>query len=169
MKQSSKPTQAAAILLSDNRVLPVPIESIVRSLGIKLIPYDLGEDISGVLVIEGAAATIGYNKNEHRVRNRFTIAHELGHYQLHKGKDLFVDKPKMMFRNTSNKIYKQEEAEANEFAASILMPEDLLKQEMEILDLDCTEEASIKVLAKKFDVSSVAMSWRVYNLGLAGY
>ena len=122
--------------------------------------------MSGVLIIEQGEATIGYNKNEHRVRNRFTIAHELGHYMLHKEKDLFVDKDfKIMFRTIpSNDVNEIHEKEANEFAASILMPEDLLRREIDLLDLDYTDENAVKILAKKFDVSPISMSIRISKI-----
>jgi len=74
---------------------------------------------------------IGYNSFESEVRQRFTLAHELGHFILHSdNKDdyLFVDNAKVMFRTnkTSNQDYRRER-EANIFAASILMPQSLIK------------------------------------------
>ena len=55
--------------------------------------YPLGDDVSGLLSIENGVGTIGYNQTEPKVRKRFTIAHELGHFELHRDKsDLFVDK-----------------------------------------------------------------------------
>jgi Zn-dependent peptidase ImmA (M78 family) len=161
-------SQKAYEVLGENPTLPIPVESIVAKKSVRLLPFDLGENISGILVIEKGEATIGYNKNEHRVRNRFTIAHELGHFILHKEKDLFVDKEfKVMFRGAinNNQNYK-EEMEANEFAANLLMPEKLLKEEVMKMDLDFTDEAAIKHLAKKFDVSTTAMSFRIANLQL---
>jgi len=146
---------------------PIQLEAIIADKGIRLLPYDLGDNISGVLIIENGQATIGYNKNEHRVRNRFTIAHELGHFILHKGQDLFVDKEfKLMFRSTPGEGDNvTHEKEANEFAANVLMPENLLRDAMATLDLDYTDENSIKLLARKFDVSAVAMSIRLSILG----
>ena len=64
-------------LLGDTISLPIPIEKIVLEHGVRLLPYDLGDNVSGILVTENGQATIGYTKNEQRVRNRFTIAHEL--------------------------------------------------------------------------------------------
>ena len=159
-------SQTTNNLLEGNKSLPIPIETIVSNQGIKLLSYDLGEGMSGVLIIEQGEATIGYNKNEHRVRNRFTIAHELGHYMLHKEKDLFVDKDfKIMFRTIpSNDVNEIHEKEANEFAASILMPEDLLRREIDLLDLDYTDENAVKILAKKFDVSPISMSIRISKI-----
>jgi Zn-dependent peptidase ImmA (M78 family) len=152
-------------LLGNNPIIPVPIEAIVLSQGIKLLPYDLGNNISGVLIRENDSATIGYNKNESRVRNRFTIAHELGHYVLHEGKELFVDRDfSVMYRINNENINSEEEIEANEYAACILMPEELVLAELKNIHFDYTDDGAIKELAKKFDVSSVAMSVRISNL-----
>lgn len=154
----------AYALLQNDFTLPVDVTSIAMKLGIKVIPYDLNE-ISGILVIENEKATIGFNRSESRVRNRYSIAHEIGHYILHKDKEhLFVDKNfKVMFRDNKSNKY---EREANEFAACLLMPKDQLIIEMKKLDLDFTDETNIKILASIFDVSSMAMSFRISNLGL---
>ena len=96
------------------------------------MPYSLGQDISGLLAIENNQGTIGYNQNESRVRRRFTIAHELGHYELHKNQSaLFVDKQFKIYRsqNSSTVNNNQElEKEANAFAAAVLMPEEFIKR-----------------------------------------
>jgi Zn-dependent peptidase ImmA (M78 family) len=148
--------------------LPIPVEEIVIDRDIQLVPYEFGEEISGILIIDQDKATIGYNKNEHRVRNRFTIAHELGHFELHKQQDLFIDKSfKVMFRGVEQEGWnQQEEREANQFAACLLMPEVLVRAEVSKLDFDYTDESSIKTLAKRFDVSVIAMSIRISELGL---
>src|SRR6478752_4771595 len=93
----------ASAILEELKIekLPIPVHKVAESLGLVIKPYDLGEEISGVLVIEEGQGIIGFNPNESTVRQRFTIAHELGHYELHKdGNELFVDKNfKVLFRN----------------------------------------------------------------------
>ncbi|MCA6067090.1 ImmA/IrrE family metallo-endopeptidase [Chryseobacterium sp. RG1] len=148
---------------------PIPIKSIIKSFGIKLSPYDLGEDVSGVLVIDNDNCKIGYNSTESYSRQRFTLAHELGHYILHKNKqqEVFVDNITYMFRKTSskNKDYKIE-MEANQFAAAILMPKSLIEKELEKLDDGFVNDHNlISELSKKFKVSQIAMTYRLNNLG----
>ena len=116
-------TTVNGILLdADIKVLPVKIEEIAKSFGLKVIPYPFDDDISGTLIIE--QNVIGFNQTESRVRRRFTIAHELGHYVLHKDKKpIFLDK---LFRlNYASQEQNQElEMEANAFAprsASVLV------------------------------------------------
>jgi Zn-dependent peptidase ImmA (M78 family) len=146
---------------------PIDIEKIAKSRGLKLVSYPLGDDVSGLLSIKDG--TIGYNQKESGVRKRFTIAHELGHVELHKEKsDLFVDK-QFLFRGKNsrdtpaNQILEQE---ANAFASAILMPTDLVKREVEKIEMDLGSEEAIKELARIFGVSTTAMSLRISGLGL---
>lgn len=151
-----------------DRKLPIKIEEIAKSRGLKVVPYPLGDDVSGLLSIEDGLGTIGYNQTEPKVRRRFTIAHELGHYELHRDKShLFVDK-QFIYRSENsgnNPINISMEQEANYFASAILIPSDLLRIEIKNVDLDLGSEEAIKELAKKFEVSTTAMSVRISSLG----
>ena len=149
----------------------VNVEKIARERGLKVIPYELG-DVSGVLYVDKGRGTIGYNPNESEVRIRFTIAHELGHYELHRlNKEIFVDNKKftVLFRDqrssTGEVVIEQE---ANAFAAALLMPKDLLTQEIAKRQIDLSDDNSdvIKDLAAKFKVSTQAMTFRIANLNL---
>lgn len=164
-----------ALLLLDEAnalIVPVPVKNIIKFLGIKLSPYDLGEDVSGVLVIDKGECKIGYNSTESLVRQRFTLAHELGHYRMHltdKEQELFVDNSKYMFRKQGGvrtKEYKAE-MEANQFAAALLMPRQLIEKEINLLDDNgyMSDHDLIVALSKKFKVSQIAMTYRLNNLG----
>lgn len=159
-----------AILRSlPDQTLPIKIEEIAKSRGLAVVPYELGEDVSGLLAIQNGVGTIGYNQAEPKVRKRFTIAHELGHYELHRDKsDLFVDK-EFIYRSVNSgntAINLQMEQEANVFASGILMPTELLRREVEGKNMDLTSDENIKQLAKLFEVSTTAMSIRISSLGL---
>lgn len=154
---------------ADMLKLPIAIKTLIKSLGIKLTPYDLGEDVSGVLVIDNENCKIGYNSTESHVRQRFTLAHELGHFILHKSKqqEVFVDNVTYMFRknNSRTKDYKIE-MEANQFAAALLMPKKLIEREIKALDdIIISDHDLILELSKKFKVSQIAMTYRLNNLG----
>jgi len=153
----------------------IPIEILAQNEGLTVTPYDFGDDVSGVLVIKDNKGVIGYNKSHSKVRQRFTIAHELGHYLLHKGtskkEEVFVDKDFIIkFRNKENSYDKNEarqEIEANAFAAALLMPKAFLFVEFEQNDYSNLSEADlISRLAKKFNVSVLAMTYRLANLNL---
>lgn len=160
--------QLANSLIGENPKLPIQIKDIIKSQGIKILPYDMEDGVSGILMIEKDNATIGYAKNESIQRQRFTMAHELGHFMLHRHSDLFIDKGfKTMYRPSSSTPSKEwQEWEANEFAACILMPEQLVKEEFEKIEMDYDNDEWIKELAAKFKVSPNAMSIRITRLGL---
>lgn len=149
--------------------VPVDIETIAKSRGLQVVPYALGDDVSGLLSIEGNKATIGYNLKEPSYRIRFTIAHELAHYELHRDKShLFVDK-QFIYRSTKSgdtPITFAMEQEANAFASAILMPTDLLRKEIHKTDLNLMDDKAIEKLADLFQVSTTAMSIRISGLGL---
>jgi Zn-dependent peptidase ImmA (M78 family) len=72
-----------------------------------------------------------------------------------------------MYRPASNGPSAEwQEWEANEFAACILMPEELVINEMKKIQIDYADDAWIKKLADKFEVSVSAMSIRLSRLGL---
>ncbi len=146
--------------------LPIPIRKLARKLGLRINVHDLGEGISGVLVINNGIGTIGINESESEVRRRFTIAHELGHFLLHrKNHDLFIDKQTVLFRNEeSSKGDKIIERAANVFAANILIPRNLLVKEIKDRKLIILDEDNVKKLAKTFNVSQIAMTYRLTNL-----
>lgn len=157
--------------------LPIPVEDVAKKLGLNVIAFDFGSDVSGVLHIKKETSSIGYNPNESKVRQRFTIAHELGHFMLHHEADkVFIDNEKyyqlIKFRsektNLSTEDFKHEK-EANSFAAALLMPLSLVKQELTAYaGFDLSDSSMITDLAKKFEVSTQAMSFRIINLLQAG-
>lgn len=92
------------------------------------------------------------NENHPVTRRRFTIAHELAHLILHK--DLIGDgitDDALLRSGLSNKV----EAEANRFAADILMPWDLINRAI------AEGDETLPALAKAFNVSENAMSIRL--------
>jgi Zn-dependent peptidase ImmA (M78 family) len=148
--------------------LPINLPSLMEDKNINIIRYAFKDDISGVLLIEEDKATIGIDKRSSHVRQRFTLAHEFGHYILHATKsNTFVDN--VFYRKKSEGYTSKEEKieqEANYFAANILMPENLIKKEISNLDCDLHDDITISSLAHKFEVSSSAMTFRLINLGL---
>jgi len=164
---------------------PTDVFDLVQyKLGIKVKMEQFGDGISGVLAIKNGVPTIGINSTHGKYRQRFTLAHELGHYILkHERNGLFVDhykkhfSGKLLFRNEESSTGEiNQEREANAFAAALLMPEHMVKNEIEVLsnsanafDLSFAEEESdepnfVSQLAKKFEVSQQAMSFRFLNL-----
>ncbi|MFC5409129.1 ImmA/IrrE family metallo-endopeptidase [Larkinella bovis] len=156
--------------------LPIDVEKVAKKKNIEVLGVDFTIGVSGVFLHDGEKAQIGYSNNNKPNRQRFTIAHELGHYVLgHQRKGVFVDTPDKYFtilfrdENSSTGEFLQER-EANAFAAALLMPKEIILEIMKnILDYcDFREEENdvVKELAKRFGVSIQAMSFRLSNLDL---
>jgi len=148
---------------------PVNIEAIIRQLGLTVVKNaDLHQDISGqIMRLPDGRYEISSSSGEHYFRQRFSLAHELGHYVLHKNLiGAGVDDNKK-YRSTENGNYYNtaidlaHEQQANSFAANILMPEKAVRRSVQ------EGGKSIVDLYKEFQVSSSAMNWRLKNLGLA--
>lgn len=150
---------------------PVPVFDIVKAMGLQLLEYNLGEETSGVLVVDNGKGSIGYNPKDSYVRRRFTVAHELGHFILHSdANQLFVDNFFLIKFRKNNSYTKEEywqEQEANAFAAAILMPEEFINYELLNNNFGNIDESDfIERLARKFEVSIPAMSFRLANLNI---
>lgn len=148
---------------------PIPIVDIVLGMGLGIEEDEFGESVSGFIVSKSNKNVIGVNSSESEVRKRFTIAHELGHFLLHSNKKDFIFISKVHYRNDLSSTGElRKEREANSFAASLLMPEELIKKEIQRIEKRSKKELSIEELsdqlAKKFNVSQVAMTYRLTNL-----
>lgn len=146
-----------------------PNEAILR-LGGKVI-YDI-QDYSTDAYIEKTDQDrfcIHLNQRKHPIREKFTLAHELGHLFLHMG--FIIDESKwetfsefdedVFYRDNT---YSKDEYEANEFAASFLMPKDeFLDVAEQYLDKN---QYSIEPIAQHFGVSNDAVSNRGKWLGI---
>jgi predicted transcriptional regulator len=166
--------QRAEELLRDCRITspPVPVEAIVAHLKIRVAHKGLGEGISGILVIEGGSGTIGVNPKDPPTRRRFTLAHEAAHFVLHRQlqSEVFIDRD-FIVRYRSERDYTELEArqeqEANFFAAALLMPKSMLKAEFEKQEYaTLNERAFIDKMARVFEVSVQAMTYRIANADL---
>ena len=161
-------------LLDDNDVIkpPVPVNKIAESLGaiISFEPFEGKDDLSGILYRDEKNKIIGINSAHSQTRQRFSIAHEIGHLTLH-NKELFVDKVvRVKFRNQRSSLaIDREEIEANAFAAELLMPKKFINSEIAKFlrkQQPITKEQLIDFLSKLFHVSPQAMEYRLINLGI---
>lgn len=159
-----KPEERAEQLLIDFSIssVPVNVEEIAKKFNI-LISQSPSKEFSGLLYRKEDVAFMAINSTENLERQRFTIAHELGHYFLHQNKDIFIE-----YRdNDRNAIKGPKEIEANKFAAELLMPKKFIEKEIKNFDNKTIDKEKISYLAKKFYVSEEAMSFRLINLNLS--
>ena len=144
--------------------MPVPVERIVRDLGIILQSEVLGEDLSGMAFVKNGQRVIVVNKAHHPNRRRFTIAHEIAHHILdaeHIANSVHVDKAIFRRDRLSETGSDLREIRANSFAAELLMPEDVLRQ---FANVDINDELEITRIARVFSVSAAALSYRLIGL-----
>jgi Zn-dependent peptidase ImmA (M78 family) len=172
---SRRAEQAAQDLLVDLGIteLPVPVEEVARLCGAAVTRERFRRDLSGMLVRDddGDGAVIGVNSTHHPRRQRFTVAHEIGHLRLHKGRKLTVDSGlRVDYRDDAGNPTILEERDANAFAAALLMPEDAVKaQARPLVEAGTTRSALVSSLARTFEVSEEAMGYRLLNLGFLSY
>ena len=143
---------------------PVPVRKLARSCGARIILVPGNEaDIDGFLYQENDEVVIGVNRDQALVRQRFTIAHELGHLLLHKHNQVHVDRGfRVRLRSgLSSEGIDPEEMEANRFAAELLMPIEFLQIDIEEREFDLADDSEIKALAKRYGVSTQALAIRL--------
>lgn len=116
------------------RQVPVNVELLARSLGIDVSYMNLDVDTSGMIErTPSGRFRIVVNQNHPQTRQRFTIAHELGHYFRHRhliGDGIADDRA---YRSAASGRYmntaigRHHETQANQFAANLLMPWDAIE------------------------------------------
>lgn len=157
-------------LLAENGITeaPVPVSQIAKAQGARIFVDSLEGDLSGFLYRDKAQVVIGVNTHHHPNRQKFTIAHELGHLLLHDQEQLHVDRVfRVRLRNdVSSQGTDEAEREANFFAASVLMPKDFLETDLANEQyVDLLDEGFLQRLARKYGVSTQALLNRLKNLG----
>jgi len=155
------PTDDAERILAEvwDGGLPVDPVRIARALGIRVLNAHLDPDVSGALVKERQQdPAILLNAADSPNRQRFTCAHEIGHFVKRSDKPEeyeYIDRRDALASTGRN----QDEIYANQFAASLLMPAKDVRRLVE-------EGLSDLQMAIRFDVSLEAMQYRLKNLGL---
>jgi Zn-dependent peptidase ImmA (M78 family) len=146
----------------DENGFAVPVDpfQIARRLGLQVFAASLEPDVSGMLVKRpGHDAEIYVNGDDSENRQRFSCAHEIGHYILRASSrpdDSFgyIDRRGEIASAGRNPA----EIFANQFAAELLMPQENVRR--------CAATMSDAALAALFQVSVGAMKYRLENLGI---
>lgn len=148
-----------AVISRYQKTPPVDLEAVARELAIPVEYCNLGINIAGKITRDWQASpksgfTIQINSMQHQNRQRFTLAHELAHYVLHR--DLIesgvIDDT--MYRSGMSSYL---ETQANRMAADIIMPIELVRERRQAIP-------STEALASEFGVSKAAMNIRLDGL-----
>jgi Zn-dependent peptidase ImmA (M78 family) len=136
---------------------PVPVFDIAQKNGLTVSIVAFPASIShirGFITKEADAYIMYVNANDSEAERNFTIAHELGHWKLHKG-ELEKDLNKsILFRISIAELNKDKlEQEANLFASALLIPDNLYYAYKDDLDQ--------RGLAEKFNVPDDVIGYRL--------
>lgn len=144
---------------------PVAVDALIRELGISYFEIPMQPENSGRIDNDGDRFSITVNATEGPQRRRFTAAHELGHYLLHR--DLIppgghADRlfNATGYEDTHTAITPVHEVQANQFAANLLMPASYLRANYD------KSRDNFSELARLCAVSGKAMKIRLKALGL---
>lgn len=136
--------------------IPVNLGGMAADLGLEVFQSTLEPKISG-LIEPSPSASSGYriklNRHDPLTRQRFTLAHEIAHFLLHRfdiGRGVVDD---TLYRSN---LSDRKEVEANKLGAQLIMPHPKIRQELALLG-DMQQDQIIDTLAKKFRVSQDAM------------
>lgn len=149
---------ARQVIAEFQQSAPVQVVPIAEKLGLKVYTVNnWGDDISGMIVSDKerggkSGFAIYINGNHALTRRRFTMAHEISHFVLHRS--LIGDgvQDDALYRS---KLSSAIEAEANRYAAEILMPWQLINAEI------AKGNNTVAGLAQVFNVSKSSMSIRL--------
>lgn len=168
MAEKLKARQEAQRLLQQFAIsaAPVPIERILKTLKVRVQYAPLDGDLSGMSYIKDDVPVIGVNSLHHPNRQRFTLAHELGHVCLHRGElegAVHVDR-RILHRDALTETGVDPlEIEANAFASELLIPEELLDAATKGRKVEFEDDEVIAELSKRFRVSESAMRFRLFS------
>ena len=165
-----------------NDQIPVNIVEKIKEQNIELneLCYDLHDEVLGEIKKENGKYKINIQGYDFNYRRRFTMAHELGHYKLHK--DLLDDEGlddglsyETMYRKNA-KISSNQETQANKYAIDMLVPKELIISIVKELNkikeipgiIDENGQANnlnlIEYLSNRFEVSKIALGFRLNQL-----
>jgi Zn-dependent peptidase ImmA (M78 family) len=166
--------ERVAILLRKHQVsgAPVSVDVVAIAEGVPIVEHAFRGDVSGALIKSNGVSGIAVNSSHPLNRRRFTIAHELAHFLLaHKGNEDHVDWKFTVLRRDgkSSEASDIEEIEANSFAANLLMPKEFLLKDLRLQagsngEVELSKD-QLSALARKYQVSEIAMNFRLINLG----
>lgn len=153
---------------ADEKSIPVDPIAVAEHLGCRVAVKEFSDDLSGVLVRKGDAVFIAVSSTDGPLRRRFTVAHECGHLALEHSGEIFIDKQVINRRDGNSSLaIDEQEIEANQFAASLLMPREEVVEHLNQLHQSYKlRQVLVELMAGRFRVSKPAMEYRLVNLGL---
>lgn len=149
-----------SIILRHQLAFPIAVGAIAKDLGINVKKSTLPAGISGEIKVESDEVVIRVNRHDVKERQRFTLAHEIAHFLLHRDRigDGITDD--ILYRSRLSDFL---EVQANRLAADIIMPCHLVQAELEAYQY-LREEEKFEKLATLAEVSITAIKIRLGKL-----
>ncbi len=139
---------------------PVKVSALARDLQVTIRGATLQPGISGEIRPDSSLPSgylIKINRHDPSRRQRFTAAHELAHFLLHRDQIGQGIKDDVLYRSS---LSDRREAEANRLAADILMPDELVQEALNTAQLLKLEDV-VGYTADRLEVSEAAMKIRL--------
>lgn len=143
----------------------IKVEEIINSFNIKVKKSKTMEDNKSGCY-DSRDNVIYVNSSEIEQRQKFTLAHEFGHYILKKQNDVISNRLSSMddYLTFEEKI---NEREVNSFASELLMPKKLVEMALKKID-DNDERSIIHEISRRMNLSRSFVNFRLYNLKYVG-
>lgn len=150
-------TRVLRAALPPERWFPVDPLAIAAELRIQVYQEDLGVGMEGAMLSAGAkSAIVVSTRIRESGRRNFTAAHELGHYSLHKDREELRCSIENLLDVAPHPT--NIEQEANEFAMTLLMPADDVRERSQGKKATLS---LVKDLAARYDTSLTATALRI--------
>ncbi len=138
------------------------IERLIReSNELILEKSDIGDYDAYIQKIGSDKFRIVINSKHPITRQRFSMAHEYAHYQLHRTEIANMPMGEQILHRSVER--NRVEYEANDFASNILMPEAGFRALVRV------KKGNISQIAEALSVSALAVRYRAKNLGISGH
>lgn len=150
----------------------IDVEAIVASVGLQIHRTAIPNQVSGFLLSRGSLSAICLQASDSLERQRFTTAHELGHWclkhHMQAGSHVHVNRGNLIVERgrRATEGVDPKEIEANQFAAELLMPAHMVKDQVALRTTPLCDR-DVSELSTIFKVSELAMSIRLRNLRLS--
>jgi len=146
------------IIIKHQSSVPVKLGEIAKDFGLQVKLATLPANISGQIKEDINVVTIKINRHDVKARQRYTLAHEIAHFLLHKHLLREGISDDVLYRSTqSNEI----EAEANRLASDIIMPEKVIDELYKKHYKGKKDAQLYESIAAELEVSTTALKIRL--------
>jgi hypothetical protein len=158
---------AEQIIAKYQLTAPVRVGDVAKELGLNVwVMPSMPSTDSGKIFLDlrhggSSGFSIGINPRESVTRKRFTVAHEIAHFILHRDRLTSEFTENTMYRSSNPNFGSGQEREANALAADILMPKHLIR------NLKASGVHTSTEMARRLGVSQAAMNLRLGLLGIS--